>query len=61
MSKITNVICEENRIKIITNQGYTYTISKNKITNMIRPITNASAFFSLDTENCFFKRRTFKL
>lgn len=61
MRKIINNIIEDDCVKLISNYGSIYKVTKNNIDNVIRHITDSSTFFSLDNDNCFFKRRTFDI
>jgi len=60
MCKIIQMIKEEDCIKILSNADDIFKITKNNIHNTIRHITEATTFFSIETEYCFFKRREFK-
>ena len=61
MCKIIERIIEYDCIKLLSYNGDVYKISKNNIKNTIRHITDATTFFSIKTEYCFFKRRLFEI
>jgi hypothetical protein len=58
MSKINNVIKSEKNLKVITNDGSIYDVSKENVDDTIRGVTNAGVFFSTRFES-FLRRRTF--
>jgi len=60
MCKIIERIVEDDCIKLLSYNGDIYKIKKNNIGNTIRHITDATTFFSIKTEYCFFKRRLFE-
>mgnify|MGYP006154041709 FL=1 len=60
MHRIIQRIIEYDCIKLLTYIGTIYVVKKNNIENIVRHITDASTFFSLDNEYCFFKRRKFE-
>ena len=59
MRRIINNIIEDDCVKLISNYGTIYKVTKKNIHNVIRHITDATAFFSLNDENSFLKRRNF--
>ena len=61
MHRIIEKIEYKDCIKLLTYIGTIFVIKKNNIHNVIRHITDATTFFSIDTEYCFFKRRTFDI
>ena len=61
MSRIIEHITEDDCVKILTYIGVIYKVKKTNIDKMIRHITDASTFFSIQSEYCFFKRRIFDI
>jgi hypothetical protein len=61
MCRIIERIIEDDCIKLLSFIGTIYKVKKNNIENMVRHITDASTFFSIESEYCFFKRRTFEI
>jgi hypothetical protein len=61
MCKIVGRIIEDDCIKLLSFIGKIYKVKKKNIDKMVRHITDASTFFSIETEYTFFKRRTFEI
>jgi len=59
MHKITDKIIDNNTIKLLTNLGDVFVIKKDNVHDVIRYISDASTFFSINSDYCFFKRRSF--
>ena len=59
MHRIIEHLVEEDSVQLLTHIGVIYKANKNNIHKVIRHITDASTFFSIQSEYCFFKRRTF--
>ena len=61
MHRIIEKIIEDDCIKLLTYIGTIFIVKKNNIHKVIRHITDATTFFSIESEYCFFKRRTFDI
>tara|TARA_B100001093_G_scaffold518148_1_gene602020 strand:- start:8430 stop:9209 length:780 start_codon:yes stop_codon:yes gene_type:complete len=61
MQRIIERIIEDDCIKLLTYIGTIFVVKKKNIHKVIRHITDATAFFSIDSEYCFFKKRTFDI
>jgi len=60
MCRIVERIIEDDCIKLLSCSNDIYKITKDNINNTIRHITDATTFFSIESEYCFFKRRHFE-
>jgi hypothetical protein len=61
MCRIIDNIIEDDCVKLLSYQGAIYKVTKKNIHNVIRHITDATAFFSIEDDNCFLKRRLFEI
>jgi hypothetical protein len=60
MSRITENNVKDDCVNLLSSDGMNYTVTRKNIHNVVRHITDATSFFSIQSVYDFFKKRTFK-